>query len=93
MNSTTEVNSTLNNIGDTQRVLTDLITLNLTQTKVVVERILNLSISFSIEEAEALARQINDTILPPEVVREIVHNATIVKQVANWTLETALEAR
>lgn len=93
MNSTTEVNSTLNNIGDTQRVLTDLIALNLTQTKVVVERILNLSISFRIEEAEALARQINDTILPPEVVREIVRNATIVKQVANRTLEIALEAR
>lgn len=82
----------MNNIGDT-RVLTDLIALNLTQTKAVVERILNLSINFSIGEAEALARQINDTILPPEVVREIVQNATIVKQVANRTLETALEAR
>lgn len=92
MNSTTEANSTLNNIGDT-RALTDLIALNLTQTKAVVERIFNLSISFSIGEAEALARQINDTILPPEVVREIVRNATIVKQVANRTLETALEAR
>ena len=92
MNSTTEANSTLNNIGDT-RVLTDLITLNLTQTKAVVERILTLKISFSIEEAEALARQINETILPPEVVRDIVRNATIVKQVANQTLETALAAR
>lgn len=92
MNSTTVANSTLNSIGDS-RVLTDLITLNLTETKAVVERILNLSISFSVEEAEALARQINDTILPPEVVREIVRNATIVKQVANQTLETALEAR
>ena len=92
MNSTTEANSTLNNIGDT-RVLTDLITLNLTQTKAVVERILTLRISFSIEEAEVLARQINETILPPEVVREIVRNATIVKQVANQTLETALAAR
>ena len=92
MNSTTEANSTLNNIGDT-RVLTDLITLNLTQTKAVVEKILTLRISFSIEEAEALVRQINGTILPPEVVREIVRNATIVKQVANQTPETALEAR
>ena len=92
MNSTTEVNSTLNNIGDT-RVLTDPITLNFTQTKAVVERILTLRISFSIEEAEVLARQINETILPPEVVREIVRNATIVKQVANQTLETALAAR
>lgn len=92
MNSTTEANSTLNNIGDIQ-VVTDLIALNLTQIKAVVERILNLSIDFSIEEAEALARQINETILPPDVVREIVRNATIVKQVANQTLETALEAR
>lgn len=92
MNSTTEANSTLNNIGDIQ-VVTDLIALNLTQIKAVVERILNLSINFSIEEAEALARQINETILPPDVVREIVRNATIVKQVANQTLETALEAR
>ena len=92
MNSTTEANSTLNNISDIQ-VVTDLIALNLTQIKAVVERILNLSINFSIEEAEALARQINETILPPDVVREIVRNATIVKQVANQTLETALEAR
>ena len=92
MNSTTEANSTLNNIGDT-RVLTDLITVNLTQIKTVVERILNLSISFSIEEAEALARQINETILPPEVVKEIVQNATVLKQVANQTLEAAMEAR
>ena len=92
MNSTTEANSTLNNIGDIQ-VVTDLIALNLTQIKAVVERILNLSINFSIEEAEALAWQINETILPPDVVREIVRNATIVKQVANQTLETALEAR
>lgn len=92
MNSTTEANSTLNNIGNIQ-VVTDLIALNLTQIKAVVERILNLSINFSIEEAEALARQINETILPPDVVREIVQNATIVKQVANQTLETALEAR
>lgn len=92
MNSTTEANSTLNNIGDIQ-VVTDLIALNLTQIKAVVEIILNLSINFSIEEAEALAQQINETILPPDVVREIVRNATIVKQVANQTLETALEAR
>lgn len=92
MNSTTEANSTLDSISDT-RVLTDLITLNLTQIKIVVERILNLSISFSIEEAEALAQQINETILPPEVVREIIRNATVVKQVANQTLEAAMEAR
>ena len=92
MNSTTAANSTLNDIGDT-RVLTDLIALNLTQTKAVVERILTLSFSFSTEEAEALARQINETILPPELVREIIQNATVLKQVANQTLETALEAR
>lgn len=73
---------------------TDLmINLNLTQMKTIVERILNLSLNFSIEDAETLVRQINETILPPEVVREIIQNATIVKQVANETLEVAMEAR
>ena len=93
MNSTTEANSTLNSIGDIQVLIDLILTPKLTQTKAVVERILNLNISFSIEEGEALTRQINETILPPEVVREIARNTTIVKQVANQTLETALEAR
>ena len=92
MNSTIDANSTLDNIANAL-ALTDVITLNLTQIKAVIERILNLSISFSIEDAETLAQEINETILPPEVVRELIQNATIVKQTANQTLDVAMEAR
>ena len=92
MESIIEANSTLNNISDAL-ALANAIALNLTQIEVVTNRILNLSLDFDISDAEALAREINETILPPEVVEQIVRNATLVKEAANQTLECARQAK
>ena len=70
----------------------DMIQSNLTQIKAVAQWILGLSVNFSIQGAEALAQEINETILPDDVVDEIVQNATIAKQEANQTLATAKDA-
>lgn len=92
MNSTTDSSSTLNNITDAL-ALTDIVMVNLTEVKGVAKRILDINSSFTIEDAETLAQQINDTILPDEVVVEIIQNATIAKQAANETLAIASGAR
>ena len=92
MESIIEANSTLSNISDAL-ALADAIRLNRTQIEVVTNRILNLSLEFDISDAEALAREINETILPPEVVEQIIRNAMLVKEAANQTLECARQAK
>ena len=92
MYSVAIANSTLDRINDSL-AMAEVVKSNLTQVKAIVERILNLSIGYSIGEAERLAREINETILPAEVVEEITRNATVVKQAANQTLTAAMEAR
>ena len=66
---------------------------NLTQVKAVARQINDLSISFTVRDAEILALEINNTILPPEVVDEIIQEVAIVKQSANQTLAVAMETR
>ena len=92
MESIVKANSTLSNISDALAVA-DAIAMNITRIEDVANRILNLSIDFSVSDAEAIAREINDTILPPEVIDQIVQNATFVKQAANQTLECARQAK
>lgn len=87
----TAANSTLDDIAS-DLMTSDKIQSNLTQIKAVAQRILGLSVNFSVQEAEALAQEINETILPDEVVGEILQNATIAKQEANQTLATAMDA-
>lgn len=92
MYSVAITNSTLDRINDSL-AMAEVVKSNLTQVKAIVEQILNLSIGYSVEEAERLAREINETILPAEVVEEITRNATVVKQAANQTLTAAMEAK
>ena len=92
MEGVIKANSTLNNISDAL-VLADAIRFNLTQIEAVTNRILNLSLDFDVNDAEALAREINETILPPEVVEQIIQNAMVVKEAANQTLECARQAK
>ena len=87
----TAANSTLDDIANAL-MTSDKIQSNLTQIKAVAQRILGLSVNFSVQGAEALAQEINETILPDEVVDKIVQNATIAKQEANQTLATAMDA-
>ena len=87
----TAANSTLDDIANAL-MTSDKIQSNLTQIKAVTQRILGLSVNFSVQGAEVLAQEINETILPDEVVDEIVQNATIAKQEANQTLATAMDA-
>ena len=87
----TAANSTLDDIANAL-MTADKIQSNLTQIKTVAQRILGLSVNFSVQGAEVLAQEINETILPDEVVDEIVQNATIAKQEANQTLATAMDA-
>lgn len=91
IDSITAANSTLDDIANAL-MTSDKIQSNLTLIRAVSQRILGLSVNFSVQGAEALAQEINDTILPDEAVDEIVQNATTAKQEANQTLATAMDA-
>ena len=71
---------------------TDMLMQQLNTAKSVAQNVLNLPLP-SLEYATDLARQINESIVPDDVVQEILANATSSRMAAEQALETALNAR
>jgi len=60
--------------------------------KSMAQDVLNISVP-SLEYAVTLASQINDSIVPDDVVQEILNNATSSRMAAEQAVATALNAR
>ena len=60
--------------------------------KSMAQDVLNISVP-SLDYAVTLASQINNSIVPDDVVQEILNNATSIRMVAEQAVATALNAR